>query len=183
MNENKQIKLAQSAIDAGDFHKAIAILDVLVEKRSSAAMLLRSQIGLADENEEAFNNRRFTLLKRAYRLKNPEAAYLLAMHYDVGDMVKKDPKKSLKLLEFSAAHNYPHALWQLGQIHLYGIKGYEKKIELGLSMIKLAAELKSQGALLSIADFYENGEFGYPVDKIKADKIRLLAESDRCLPI
>lgn len=61
---------------------------------------------------------------------------------------------------------------------------YQKNnVEQGLKIIEEAAALKSEGAIRTLASFYQNGEFGYPKDDHKASELMSIAESDGCLLI
>lgn len=181
--ENFDVRLssAKEAIELSNYNKAINILDALIAENCSEAMVVRSQIGLPDDSEEKFNSNRIHLLKKAASLGNATALYLLGMHYETGDIVHANIELANRYLGLAAEKKHPHALWQKGMRLLYQIEG--GNVEQGLRLIEEAASLKSEGALTTLASFYQNGEFGYPKDAHKANELVSIAESNNCLHI
>ena len=181
MKENIDIRLltAKEAIESEMFEEAINILDELIAENCSEAMVIRSGIGLADESAEDMNNREINLLTKAALLGNAEALYYMSIHYDTGDIVNVDKDLAIFYSELAAEKKHPHALWRRGMRMLY----QKNNVEQGLKIIEEAAALKSEGAIRTLASFYQNGEFGYPKDAHKARELMSMAESDDCLLI
>jgi len=57
----------------------------------------------------------------------------------------------------------------------YGMNNVEKDERRGIEYIRESARAKFQGALETLATFYEKGEFGFPVDLQKANSLRAQA--------
>ncbi|HEX9443596.1 MAG TPA: hypothetical protein VGA73_05725, partial [Candidatus Binatia bacterium] len=80
-----------------------------------------------------------------------------------------------RLFKRAADLKHAHSQWIHGIALLYGTENFEKDEREGLRYILESAEAKFQGALESLANFYEKGEFGFPVDLKKARSLRAQA--------
>ena len=178
-----QLSVARSALADGRIADAIDTLNELVRSGDAEAMFLRSQIGLGDESEEQFSTRSLFLLREASAKQHPGAAYQLSVLLEEGDAVEKDTNLAGALLNQAAVGGHPHALWRLELIRLYGGSNFAPDLVNGIRLIEEAAVKRSQGALRTLATFYEDGSFGYPQDPATAKKFRDAAEGDDVLPV
>jgi TPR repeat protein len=179
ITEQHLLDHAREAIDHGDFSKAVAILDALINKQHNPeAMFLRAQFGIANESEESFNKRRIQLLNEASVLGHVNAIYELSMHLEEGDLIPQDKIKATSLLWQAADAGHPHAMWRIGLMLVYGAQEQQQDINRGLALIERAAALKSQGALRSLAEFYAEGKFGYAQNAYEANRLLMVAEGD-----
>lgn len=176
---NKKISDARQALESEDFANAALILDKLIDEDMDVeAMYLRAQLSTLDESDEISNARRIKLLTRAASLNHADAIYELSIHYDIGDLVKQDITHSAELLDLAAQHRHPHAIWRVGIKLIYSQPISNENLQAGLALIEQAAELGSQGAILSLAGFYSKGEFGFSQNVEKAKELYILAESE-----
>jgi TPR repeat protein len=181
-NEQKLLADIHRNLDQGNYTEAAAICDFLIEKNCNVeAMFIRSHFGLPDESEETFNARRISLLKKAADIGHVSAIYELSIHLEEGDIVAQDKAKALHLLQHAADLGHPHATWRAGLMLIYAQPG--KDVKKGLALVEKAAQLKSQGALRTLAEFYSKGQFGYPIDPDKANNLILSAEEGDAIPL
>lgn len=183
MFEHERLLESQRAIDADQFKKASEILEELIKKNSPEAMYLRAQFGLLDEDVKWFETRHIALLSKAAALGHPAAMYQLSVYFEEGDFIAKDTVQALFFLQSAANSGYPNAIWRIGIMILYGTKGFAQDVQEGLSLIEKAAAAKSQGALRTLADFYANGKFGYPINQSEANRLIQAAEADDVIQI
>jgi TPR repeat protein len=181
--DDNVLRAAKAAIESGAIDVAARLLEGLIEKGNSEAMCLRAEFGSATESQEEFDARRMKLLRRAAELDHPDALYELGIHLETGDGIQQNQVEALECLKRAAALGQPNALWQVGEMHLYGTRSCAQDTVLGLSLIEKAAALKSQGALRSLAEFYQEGNFGYEKDAATAARLRADSDADDVMPI
>ncbi len=159
------IKQALVLLDEMENERAEEILRPLVESGNPAALYYMAQFGVpADQGE--FDNRHIQQLARSAERGYPPAMHDLAIRYDSGDMVEHDPVKAALLFKRAAEAGHPHAQWIHGNDLLVGGNGIPKDESLGLQFIRKAANAKFEGAIVSMAEMYATGTFGYPVDEV-----------------
>lgn len=179
-----QLQDARLALTEGRIADAIHILDELVHMGDTEAMFLRSAVGLGDEPAEHFEARSLALLREAASKQHADAAYQLSIRLEEGGgIVAKDEQQARALLVQAAKAGHPHALWRIGLIRLYGDGSAAPDPATGKKLIEEAAAKRSQGALRTLAKFYEDGSFGYPQDLGMAKKFHDAAESDDVLAV
>ena len=138
---------------------------------------------MPDESQADFDARHVVQLERAAGLGNAEAQYALSMLLDAGELLPRDHKRAGMLLRAAAENRYPHAMWQLGLVLVYGTRGELVNASAGLSLIREAAALRSEGALRTLADFYRAGLFGLERNVDEAQRLIVIAESSEALPL
>lgn len=179
----KQLRAARLALSEDRIADAIRILEELIRIGDTEAMYIRSQIGIEDEAEEVYWARSLALLREAASKQHAGAMYQLSVLLEVGENVAKDEKQAKELLAQAAQAGHPHALWRIGLIRLYGDENTVPDPVSGKRLIEEAAAKRSQGALRTLANFYEKGLFGYPQDLETAKKLYDDAEADDALPL
>lgn len=172
---------ARAAVDAGDVATAISLLDPLCNAHIAEALYLRSGISLPGENLHDFQLRRVAQLEQAAQLSCVEALYVLGTCLESGEDVPEDPQRAIELFREAARHGHPHAMWRLGLMTLYGTKQIQKNEDEGLRLIKEAADLQSEGALKTIANFYRDGLFGFERNVEEAERLIMSSESSSVL--
>lgn len=180
---NKSVRDARIAIQNGDIDEAVSLLQVPVKEDHPEALFLISQISAPPESEAEFNRRSLKQLRRAADLLHPEALYQISSLLEDGQEVEQDSKAARRLLERAALLGHPHALWRLGLTYLFPRHGEEKDLAFGKALIERAASKRSQGALRTLASFYEQGSNGYPKDKGKSDELTVLSDAEDVLLI
>jgi hypothetical protein len=114
-------------------------------------------------------------LKRSAELGSPAAIYLVGALYDLGeDGHPHDPAIAHEHFKLAAAKGHAHSEWLCGVAYLYGTAFAAKDESKGLEMVQSSARKGFYGAVRMLSHFYENGEFGYPVDPSKAADLREL---------
>ncbi len=74
------------------------------------------------------------------------AQYELARHYERADGVKADPRLALSLYCRAARQDYADAALMAGRMHMAGVGGVNKDVELGRAWLRKAASLGSEQA-------------------------------------
>ncbi|MCK9194593.1 MAG: hypothetical protein M0P19_12050 [Nevskia sp.] len=162
------IKNALNEIDEGNCDRAWELLKPLVNKKDKAAIFYASSFGITGEQIAAFEGRRINQLQQSAGYGYAPAIHELAVYYDNGDLVPRDAEKAAQLFKHAAEKGHPHSQWIYGLDLLYGKNGIDRNEELGLDYIKKSASAKFEGALESMSEFYETGQFGLQIDVDKA---------------
>lgn len=161
-----------TAIAESDIDKAWELLKPLIENHNKAAFFYAAFLSRPEETQAAFEKRHMEQLQESAKLGFVPAIHELAVRYDAGDPVARDIKKAALLFKQAAQNNHPHSQWIHGEDLLYGRNGIEKDEKLGIEYIKKSADAKFEGALETVAGFYEQGIFGFPKDPEKANAIK-----------
>jgi len=173
--EAAALKQARVLIEAGRFVEADRLLKPLVDLQNAEAEFLAASFSLAQESEDEFEQRHLHLLKRSAKHGYPPAQYSLGYHYDTGDLVDEDKPRAARLFMRAASAGHAHSQWIHGLDLLYGRNGLPKDEAAGLRYVCASADAKFQGALETLARFHDKGEFGYPIDPVKAQELRQAA--------
>ncbi|HYT58289.1 MAG TPA: hypothetical protein VEQ38_26600 [Verrucomicrobiae bacterium] len=160
------------------FHK---ILKPLIRQENSEALFLAAGFSRPRETWEKHERRYIEYIQRAAEKEYPPALYVLGFYYDMGDAAPVIPHDQIKAAQiFKRAAELKHAHCQ--SLHatalLYGAHGIEKDVDAGMAYLRESAEAKFEGSLKLLAEYYEKGEFGLPVDPQKAASLRAEAEGD-----
>lgn len=114
----------------------------------------------------------------------PPALFVPGVYYDTGEMVDSgvmvgvDKIKAAQLFKRAAELKHAESQCIHGTALLYGAGYFEKDERRGLEYILESARAKFEGALEFLADFYEKGEFGFPIDLQKAASLRAQARGE-----
>lgn len=175
------VRRALDAIDASNMNDAKTLLSSLSDKHTAVALYYLATLSDANEDSVGFANRHLQQLETAARLGYAPAFHKLAIYYDSGDLVKRDVVKAATLFKAAADMGHPHAQWIHGMDLLHGRSGIQQNEELGISYIQQAVSAKFEGALITLAEFYENESNNFPKNCSEASNLRLLAESSTSL--
>lgn len=178
-----KLMLARTALESGHYDVAVELLDELVIDGHLEATYLRSQIELKDISNAELLENRLKLLKSCADRGHANALFDLYVHYDTGDGVHQNQQLAHEYLVKAEEANHPSAKWLVGQQLLYGTGLSGVDIPRGIRLIVEAVELKSKGAMLTLAGFYESGEFGQPIDPKQAQQLRSDAASSNVIEI
>jgi uncharacterized protein len=162
---------AIDAIESMDYAKARELLEPLVNSGVPSAIYYMASFSFPHESLKEFESRHLRQIKDSAELGFPPAIHKLGIYYDSGDFVKRDTKKAALLFKSAAENAHPHSEWIYGLDLLYGKNNIAKNEELGLTYIKRAFESKFEGALQTVAEFYQKGIFGFRRDSAKAELI------------
>lgn len=166
------ISQALAAIDEFDTDKFWELLEPLISNQDAAALFYAAMVGYPGETLAGFEKRHIEQLQASAKLGYVPAIHELAIRYDAGDTVAQDTRKAAQLFKLAAQQNHPHSQWIHGEDLLYGRNGIEKDEQLGIQYIKKSAEAKFEGALETLAMFYEQGIFGFQKNIEKSKAIR-----------
>ncbi len=175
------VKNALNNIDEIGFDCFLSDIQDLVDKKSPIALYYASQFIRSTESDIDFDKRKLGQLHLSAEKGYVPAIHELAIHYDVGDIVSQDTVKAAKLFKDAAEAGHPHAQWIHGLDLLYGRNGVQLNERLGVSYIRQSAEAKFEGALESVASFYETGKHGFPINIDKARCLRKQLEDENVL--
>lgn len=139
--EQKILQDAETALDTlGDSSVVYELIKPLLNKNNPAALFLYSTFSVVGmETEEEFETRRMDLLNKSAERGYLPAIYELAVCYDLGDMIEQDHTKAGNLYKQAAEAGYAKAKLSHGLNLFYGSHGMPNDKELGLSLIKQAA--------------------------------------------
>lgn len=166
------VKKILAAIDEMDYVKATALIQSLSEHNEAAALYYSSCFSHSEESLEDFEERHIIQLSKACELGYPPAIHKLAVCYDVGDpIVERDTEKAARLFQSAAQKGHPHSQWIHGNDLLHGTNGISKDVKLGLEYIEKSFASNFEGAMESLAEFYRDGKYGYPIDPRKSEEI------------
>jgi TPR repeat protein len=160
------------------FHK---ILKPLIKQGDPEALFLAATFLRPRESFEKHERRYIEYIQRAAAREYPPALYVLGFYYDMGDgkpTIPHDPIKAAQIFKRGAELKHAHCQHLHAEALLYGAHGIEIDIPAGLAYLRESAEAKFEGSLKLLAEFYEKGEFGLPVDLVKATELRAAAERD-----
>lgn len=137
---NHKLKSAENFINEGHLRKARDILAPLAKQSNAEALFLYSSFSISkDETEAEFEERSIEMLGKAVELGHARAAYALGVRYDFGDGVVCDKNRAALLFKQSAESGYPKAKLSYGLDLIYGSHGIPQNRDLGLTMLKAAA--------------------------------------------
>ncbi len=177
----KILDAARAHISADQFAEATSLLLPLIADGNPEALFLAANFSRPQETSEQFERRHIEFIKQSAAAEYPPALYVLGVYYDMGDaapVIPHDPVKAAQI--FKRGAELKHALCQHyhAEALLYGAHGIEKDVAAGMVYLRESAEAKFEGSLKLLAEYYEKGEFGLPVDPQKAASLRAEAESD-----
>jgi TPR repeat protein len=111
------------------------------------------------------------MMERAAELGYGRALNKLAHYYAAGWHVEANPLRSAELMLRAANAGDAASLFSVGHNLLHG--NSDKEIANGVAYIRLAADQNHESALLALAQFYELGRYGLPVDREAARILRV----------
>ncbi len=159
-------------LDQGEQKLASKILQSYLKSGNPEAEYLYSKAPSGNGSEQAIEAHHLNYIKKSAEKDYPPALYLLGAYYDMGDYVPADKIKAALLFKKAASLGHAHSQWIHGEDLLYGRNGIDKDEVLGVECIKKSANAKFEGALETVARFYEQGAFGFPKDTGKAEAAR-----------
>jgi TPR repeat protein len=158
------------------FHK---ILKPLIRQENPEALFLAATFSRRRESFEKHEQRCIEYIQRAAAKEYPPALYVLGFYYDMGDatpVIPHDQIKAAQIFKRGAELKHAHCQHLHAEALLYGAHGIEIDISAGLAYLRESAEAKFEGSLKLLAEFYDKGEFGFPIDPQKAASLRAEAE-------
>lgn len=160
------------------FHK---LLKPLIRQGNPESLFLAAGFSRPREPFEQHERRYIEYIQRAAAKEYPPALYVLGFYYDMGDavpLIPQDKKKAAQIFKRGAELKHAHCQNIYAIDLLYGAHGIEQNTPAGLVWLQASADAKFAGSLTFLAEFYEKGEFGLPVDLARARELRAAAERD-----
>jgi TPR repeat protein len=160
------------------FHK---ILKPLIRQENPEALFLAGRFSRPRETGDKHERRYIDYIQRAAAKEYPPALYVLGFYYDMGDavpVIPHDQMKAAQIFKRGAELKHAHCQHLHATALLWGSHGIKIDIPAGLAYLQESADAKFKGSLQLLAEFYEKGEFGLPVDPVKAAELRVSAEQD-----
>jgi TPR repeat protein len=137
----KLVADAEAALNTVGCEAAYKLIEPLLAEGNPAALFLYSHFSFSElETEEEFDKRRIEMLRRAAGLGYAPALHALGVCYDTGDLVEGDPSYAATLLKAAAEKGHPKAKFLHGLNLFYASNGMHKDEELGLQLIRDAAQ-------------------------------------------
>ena len=163
------------------FNQFHEILKPLIRQENPEALFLAATFSRPRESFEKYKQRYIEYIQRAAAKEYPPALYVLGFYYDMGDatpVIPHDQRKAAQIFKRGAELKHAHCQHLHATALLYGAHGIEKDVDAGMAYLRESAESKFEGSLKLLAEFYEKGEFGLPVDLERAASLRAAAERD-----
>jgi TPR repeat protein len=154
-------------LEHDEHKKAFNLLEVYLKKGRPEAEYLYSK--MPNEMEGTVEAHHINYITRSAKKDYPPALYILGAYYDTGDYVELNKAKAAFLFKQAALCGHAHSQWIHGEDLLYGRNGIEQNKALGIEYIKKSADAKFEGALETMASFYQTGKYGFPIDPDKAN--------------
>lgn len=143
----KSLQEARNNIEHGDCRKAYEILKPLLSEQNQDALFIYASFSISNiETEEEFDERRIKILQELAGAGYAPAIYELAVCYDTGDFIEQDSVRAATLYKSAAETGYAKAKLSHGLNLYYGSNQMPEKKEMGLSLIKQAADENVEGA-------------------------------------
>jgi len=171
---------ARACFKKSRFNQLHKILEPLIKQENPEALYLAANISRPRETSEQFKRRHLDFIKRSAAAEYPPALYTLGFYYDMGDAaptIPHDQRKAAQIFKRGAELKHAHCQSLHATALFYGAHGIEKDVDAGLAYLRESAEAKFEGSLILLAEYYEKGEFGLPVDPQKAASLRTESES------
>lgn len=155
------------------YEDLVNVIRDLLDNHVAVAFACLSKVGASRLSEEEWDHHIITNLKKAADLGWIPSVHDLGVCYDAGDFgLNMDTLKAAQLFKDAARKGHAHSQWIYGMDLLHGSNGVKQDVALGVKYIKESAASKFEGALESMAEFFEKGSFGFPVDIDEAKKYR-----------
>src|SRR4030095_11594197 len=157
------------------------LLKPLIGQGNPEALFLAAGFSRPRETWEKHEQRYIEYMMRAAEKEYPPVLYVLGFYYDMGDavpVIPHDKIKAAQIFKRGAELKHAHCQHLHAEALLYGAHGIEIDVPAGLAYLRESADAKFAGSLKLLADFYEKGEFGLPVDLERAASLRAAAERD-----
>ena len=171
-----KIEMAEKAFDEGDLDLLREILPPLVKMNVPAAIRISSSFYEPGTSDEECDRIYVEGMFRAAEIGDKKAKYQVGVFYDLGEYgITQDKVKASNIFKELAEAGDPHCMWIYASELIWGNGSFPKSTDEGLRLLNQAASNGSSGACMTIARFYNKGEFGYDKDLSKRDKYRALA--------
>lgn len=172
----KEIEYIEHLFNEGNLDELKKVLPLLLEKNVPAAIRIDCSFFEPDTPEDEMDRIYVEGMFRAAELGDLKAKYQVGVFYDLGEYnVTQDKQKASHIFKELAEKGDPHCMWIHACELIWGEGSFPSSVEEGLKLLQNSAEAGSANACITIAGFYNKGEFGYQVDIEQRDRYRKLA--------
>ncbi len=172
----KEVEHIEHLFNEGDLDELKKVLPRLLEKNIPAAIRINSSFFEPDTPEDEMDRVYVEGMFKAAELGDLKAKYQVGIFYDLGEYnIIQDKEKASHIFKELSDKGDPHCMWIHACELIWGKGSFPISIEEGLKLLQNAAEKGSANACITIASFYNKGEFGYQVNLEQRDKYRKLA--------
>lgn len=168
-------KIEQAYVD-GDFDLLKELLPPLVAMEVPAAIRIASSFFEPGTPDEECDRVYVAGMFRAAELGDPRAKYQVGVFYDLGEYgIPEDKVRASNIFKELAGNGDVHCMWIYACELIWGTGSFPKSTAEGLDLLKKAALGGSAGACMTIAQFHDQGEFGFEKSVELRDRFRKLA--------
>ena len=172
----KEIELIEHLFYEGDLDELKKALPPLLELNVPAAIRINSSFFEPNTPEDEMDRIYLEGIFKAAELGDLKAQYQVGVFYDLGEYnITQDKKKASHIFKELSEKGDPHCMWIHACELIWGKGSFPISTEEGLKLLQSAAEAGSANACITIAGFYNNGDFGRQVDLEQRDRYRNLA--------
>lgn len=177
MDEYKaEIEEAEKAFEEGNLDLLCEILPPLVDKNIPAAIRINSSFFGPEVPEDECDRLYVEGMFKAAELGDLKAKYHVGVFFDLGEYgIPQDKEKASLIFKELADKGDPHCLWIYACELIWGNGTFPKSTAEGVELLVKASEIGSANACMTLAQFYDKGEFGFEKSIEKRDEYRKLA--------
>jgi len=179
--DRRVIARVRNLLGTEDFEAAHELLAPLILRGNAEAEYLGASFSWGAEQAAEFDQRHIGLLRQAARKGYPPALYTLGVYLDTGELLEVDKLAAAAMFKQAAEAGHAHSKWIYGIDLLYGLGAFQKDETKGVALVIESANAGFQGALETLAGFYETGEFGFTIDRRIAQALRARAVGDEVI--
>lgn len=171
-----EIEEMEQAFEVGNLDRLKELLPPLVAMEVPAAIRIASSFFEPGTPEEECDRIYVKGMFRAAELGDPRAKYQVGIFYDLGEYgVPQDKVRAANIFKELAEGGDVHCMWIYACELIWGAGSFPKSTGEGLNLLKKSALGGSAGACMTIAQFHDQGEFGFERSVQLRDKFRKLA--------
>lgn len=171
-----EMEKAEKAFEDGDLELLRKILPPLVEKNIPAAIRINSSFFGPDVPEEECDRLYVEGMFKAAELGDLKAKYQVGVFYDLGEYnISQDKEKASYIFKELAEKGDPHCLWIYACELIWGNRTFPKSTHEGIQLLIKASEMGSANACMTLAEFYDKGDFDFQKNIETRDEYRKLA--------
>ncbi len=174
MNDfSREIEKIEKLFLDGNLDELRILLPPLVEKNIPSAIRISSSLFEPGTPEEEIDKIYVEGMFKAAELGDLKAIYQVGIFYDLGEYnIKQDKIKASHIFKDLSEKGDAHCMWIYACELIWGNGSFPKSTEEGLNLLYKASELGSANACITIASFFNEGKFGYPIDLGARDRYR-----------
>ncbi len=163
----------EKAFSEGDFELIDELLPSLLAQDNPAAIRINASFCGDDVSEAEFEQLYKDGMFKAAALGDLEAKYQVGVFYDHGEYdVPLDKVKASEIFKELALLGDSHCAWIYSCELIGGEGSFPLDLKKGIELLERAVVLGSSEACITLASFYDEGKFGYEVNKEIRDNYR-----------